>query len=150
MNELFKKGEVQKTYWAIVKNRPDPDHGTLKDYLIKDERKNKSRVCEQKVKGSKLAELNYRLIASSDNYHLLEVRPKTGRHHQIRVQLSHIGSAIKGDLKYGFARSNTNASISLHAKNATFIHPVKMEKISIEAPVPNDALWLAFYKLARS
>lgn len=148
MNELFKKKEVQKTYWAVTEKPPQPKEGTLIDWLEKNKDKNKSfPVSEGK---GKRAELQYKLIGESDNYYLVEVHPKTGRHHQIRVQLSNIGAIIKGDLKYGAKRSNKDASIHLHARKVEFIHPVRKTPVVIEAEPPKDAVWDYFRSLRRS
>ena len=136
LNEMFKRGEVQKTYWAVVKNRPPQEEGTLSHWLLRNEKQNKSYAYDKEKPGSKHAILDYRLIAASDNYYLLEVNLKTGRHHQIRCQLSKMGCPIKGDLKYGFARSNTDGSICLHARRIAFVHPVSKENITVEAPLP--------------
>ena len=136
LNEMFKRGEVQKTYWAVVKNRPPQEEGTLSHWLLRNEKQNKSYAYDKEKPGSKHALLDYRLIAASDNYYLLEVNLKTGRHHQIRCQLSKMGCPIKGDLKYGFARSNTDGSICLHARRIAFVHPVSNENITVEAPLP--------------
>ncbi len=144
LNEMFKNGEVKKTYWAIVKNVPEPTEGTLTHYLVRNEKLNKSRAYDREVPGSKRAVLHYRLIGHSQNYFLLEVALMTGRHHQIRCQLSKIGCPIKGDLKYGFPRSNPDGGISLHARSISFIHPVSKEPIAVEAPVPADSLWNSF------
>jgi len=145
MNEMFRnKDSIKKTYWAIVKKCPLPIKGQLKNYLFKDEKKNKSFICSADKKGAKEAILNYTVLANSDNFHLLEIELLTGRHHQIRAQLANIGSPIKGDLKYGFSRSNTDAGISLHARKVGFIHPVTKEKVNIEAPLPPDKLWSFF------
>ena len=141
LNQMFQTKEIQKTYWAVVKNKPENVKGNLVHYLIKNEVKNMSRAYEKEQKGALRSELDYELILSLDNYHLLEINPHTGRHHQIRVQLSKIGSPIKGDIKYGFDRTNKDASIHLHARKIVFIHPVKKEPISIVAPPPNDAIW---------
>lgn len=141
LNQMFQTKEIQKTYWAVVKNKPENVKGNLVHYLIKNEVKNMSRAYEKEQKGALRSELDYELILSLDNYHLLEINPHTGRHHQIRVQLSKIGSPIKGDIKYGFDRTNKDASIHLHARKIEFIHPVKKEPISIVAPPPNDAIW---------
>lgn len=148
MNELFRKKEVEKIYWAIVKNLPPENEGRLENHLWKDEGKNKSFVSPKPTAKTKMAVLNYRLIASSDHYHLLEIRLETGRHHQIRAQLAAMGCPIKGDLKYGFERSNPDAGISLHARFLRFEHPVKKESVHISAPVPADALWGHFLRLA--
>ena len=136
LNEMFKRGDVQKTYWAVVKNRPPQEEGTLSHWLLRNEKQNKSYAYDKEKPGSKHALLDYRLIAASDNYYLLEVNLKTGRHHQIRCQLSKMGCPIKGDLKYGFARSNTDGSICLHARRIAFVHPVSKENIIVEAPLP--------------
>lgn len=136
LNEMFKRGEVQKTYWAVVKNRPPQEEGTLSHWLLRNEKQNKSYAYDKEKPGSKHAILDYRLIAASDNYFLLEVDLKTGRHHQIRCQLAKMGCPIKGDLKYGFARSNTDGSICLHARRIAFVHPVSKENITVEAPLP--------------
>jgi 23S rRNA pseudouridine1911/1915/1917 synthase len=136
LNEMFKCGDVQKTYWAVVKNRPPQEEGTLSHWLLRNEKQNKSYAYDKEKPGSKHALLDYRLIAASDNYYLLEVNLKTGRHHQIRCQLSKMGCPIKGDLKYGFARSNPDGSICLHARRIAFVHPVSKENITIEAPLP--------------
>ena len=145
LNDMFRNQEVGKTYWAIVQNRPEEPEGRLEHYLIRNEKQNKSYAYETEKPKSKKATLTYKLKASSDRYHLLEVRLETGRHHQIRCQLAAIGCSIKGDLKYGAPRSNPNGGISLHARTVEFIHPVSQEKIYIEAPVPDeDNLWKSF------
>lgn len=143
MNELFRKDEIKKTYWAIVQNPPKQNIGSLKHYLWKNEKQNKSYAYANngEKKDAKLAILNYKLVATSDNYSLLEVDLETGRHHQIRCQLSTIGCTIKGDLKYGAKRSNPDGSISLHARSISFIHPISKEQIQISAPTPDDKLW---------
>ena len=143
LNEQFRSKEIKKTYWAIVKNLPKVESATLEDYIRRDAKKNKSFVCQKDAKDAKLARLSYTLIASSENYHLLEIDLHTGRHHQIRCQLSHMGCPIKGDLKYGAERSNKDGGISLHARSVEFIHPVTKESIKITAPVPEDNLWKA-------
>jgi 23S rRNA pseudouridine1911/1915/1917 synthase len=147
MNELFREKKIKKTYWAVVKNKPPEDSGTLIHYLKKDEAKNKSKAYDHEVPGSLRAWLDYKVIAKSDNYYLLEINPQTGRHHQIRVQLAAIGCPIKGDLKYGFARSNPDGSIHLHARRIDFIHPVRKEEVSLIAPVPDDTVWKYFEKM---
>jgi 23S rRNA pseudouridine1911/1915/1917 synthase len=144
MNELFREKKIKKTYWAVVKNHPPEESGTLIHYLKKDEAKNKSKSYDHEVPGSLRSWLDYRVIGKSDNYYLLEVAPETGRHHQIRVQLAAIGCPIKGDLKYGFPRSNSDASIHLHARKIDFIHPVRKEAVSLIAPVPNEVVWQHF------
>lgn len=144
LNEMFKNGEVKKTYWAIVKNAPKEPEGELVHYLVRNERQNKSYASDGEVPNSKKAILNYRLIGRSQNYFLLEVDLKTGRHHQIRCQLAKIGCPIKGDLKYGFPRSNPDGSICLHARHVSFIHPVSKKLIELDAPVPEGNLWNGF------
>jgi 23S rRNA pseudouridine1911/1915/1917 synthase len=146
LNQMFQTKEIQKTYWAVVKNKPKNISGTLVHYLRKNEQKNMSKAFEKETPGALRSELEYELICSSDNYQLLEVKPHTGRHHQIRVQLSSMGCPIKGDLKYGFDRSNKDKSIHLHARKVEFIHPVKKEAIVIIAPPPNEILWNEFMK----
>lgn len=143
LNKMFQDKEIQKTYWAIVKNPPKNKEGKLVHYLKKNEAKNKSFAQETMFQGAKVAELTYKVIFDFDNYFLLEILPKTGRHHQIRVQLSEMGCPIKGDLKYGFNRSNKDASISLHARKISFLHPVRKEQMEVVAPVPSDdPLWV--------
>lgn len=145
LNEMFKNQHVKKTYWAIVKDKPTQNEGRLEHYLVRNEKQNKSAVHDKMVPNAKFAALSYKLIAQSDSYCLLEVMLETGRHHQIRCQLSKMGCPIKGDLKYGFSRSNPNGGISLHARHVEFIHPVSKQLIQITAPVPeDDKLWLAF------
>ena len=144
LNEMFKNSEVKKTYWAIVKECPRELEGELVHYLVRNEKQNKSYAYDKEVPDSKKAILHYRLIARSQNYNLLEVDLKTGRHHQIRCQLAKMGCSIKGDLKYGFARSNPDGSICLHARRISFIHPVSKEQIDLEAPVPPGSLWNGF------
>ena len=139
--EMFKNSEVKKTYWAIVKQTPAETEGELVNYLVRNEKQNKSYAYDTEKPGSKKAILHYRLIARSDNYSLLEVDLKTGRHHQIRCQLAKMGCPIKGDLKYGFPRSNPDGSICLHARRVRFVHPVSKELIDVVAPVPSDNLW---------
>ncbi|MDD2961601.1 MAG: RluA family pseudouridine synthase [Muribaculaceae bacterium] len=143
MNEMFRNGEVHKTYWAITKEMPAKTEDTLTHYITTVEKTNKSYASTIEKKGSQKAILKYKLIGSSDNYHLLEINLITGRKHQIRVQLSAIGCPIKGDLKYGAKRSNPDGSISLLARHIDFIHPVSKEKIDITAPIPDDNLWKA-------
>ena len=147
LNEMFQKHEVKKTYWAIVKTPPKEPEGTLTHYLIRNEKQNKSYAYDTDKEGAKKAVLSYTTITRSDNYTLLEINLETGRHHQIRCQLAKIGSPVKGDLKYGFPRSNPDGGISLHARQVDFIHPVCKEQIVITAPVPEDSLWTAFERL---
>lgn len=146
LNAMFQTKEIQKTYWAVVRNKPQNVSGNLVHYLKKNEAKNMSKGYEKETAGALRSELDYELICSSDNYYLLEVKPHTGRHHQIRVQLAAIGCPIKGDLKYGFDRSNKDASIHLHARKIEFIHPVKQVPVVIVAPPPNEVLWNEFEK----
>ena len=146
LNAMFQTKDIQKTYWAVVKNKPAATSGKLVHYLKKNEAKNMSKAFAKETPGALRSELDYELIGNSDNYFLLEIKPLTGRHHQIRVQLSAMGCPIKGDLKYGFDRSNKDASIHLHARKIEFIHPVKQEKIVIIAPAPKERLWLEFEK----
>jgi len=147
LNEMFKNGEVKKTYWAVVKKCPDKLKAELAHYLVRNEKQNKSYAYDKEVKGAKKAILEYAVIAHSDNYHLLEINLKTGRHHQIRCQLAKIGVPIKGDLKYGFNRSNADGSICLHARRISFIHPVSKEEIHLEAPIPDKDIWKAFMEV---
>ncbi len=141
MNEQFREKQVQKTYWAVVDNAPPNTSGTLENYLQKDQKKNKSYVTKGAY--SKHAILDFKLIKKLDNFYHLEIKPKTGRHHQIRVQLANIGCIVKGDLKYGAKRSNKDASIHLLAQKLEFLHPVKKEPIIIVAPAPEDSIWKA-------
>lgn len=143
LNKLFSEKKATKTYWAIVKNPPEKPEGTLLNWLKKNPKTNKSTAYPKEVADSKKAILHYQLLKKLDNYYLLEIALETGRHHQIRVQLSTIGSPIKGDLKYGFDRSNKDASISLHARRLEFIHPVSKEHIDVIAPLPDDPIWQA-------
>lgn len=143
INNMLKNHEIKKTYWAIVKNPPKNNEGTLVNYLVRNEKQNKSYAYNTEKTNSKRAELNYKVIGKSDNYTLLEVNLITGRHHQIRCQLAAMGCPIKGDLKYGFDRSNRDGSISLHARSVEFTHPVSKELIHVEAPTPEDTLWKA-------
>jgi 23S rRNA pseudouridine1911/1915/1917 synthase len=147
LSELFRTRDVRKTYWAIVSERPPAEEGTLSNYLKKNEPQNKSYVYNTEVKGSKLAELSYRVLARSERYYLVEVDLQTGRHHQIRAQLAAAGCPIKGDLKYGSKRSNEGGGISLHSRRVSFVHPVKKEEISVEAPLPDDRVWKLFADL---
>ncbi len=144
LNEMFKNSEVKKTYWAVVKTPPKEMEGELINYLVRNERQNKSYAHDQEVPNSKRAVLYYRLIGKSENYYLLEIDLKTGRHHQIRCQLAKMGCPIKGDLKYGFPRSNPDGSICLHARYVRFVHPVSKEQIEVAAPVPEGNLWQGF------
>ena len=144
LNEQFRNGTPKKIYWAIVEQMPKEKSGRLEHFLKKNEKQNKSYAHTDEVNGSKKAILEYKWVASSDKYHLLEVQLETGRHHQIRCQLGQIDCIIKGDLKYGAKRSNKDGSICLHARSLSFEHPTSKEWISVEAPVPNDPLWKFF------
>jgi len=144
LNNMFQEKLIRKTYWALVKDLPPDETGTLIHYIIRNTKINRSYAHLKSCTGSKKAVLHYRHIASSDRYHLLELELETGRHHQIRSQLAAIGCPIRGDLKYGYPRSNSNGGISLHARRIQFIHPVKSEEIDLTAPVPDDSLWKVF------
>ncbi len=141
MNELFSNRETHKTYWAIVKNKPINSKDTLVHFLKRNEKNNTSKAHHKEVPESKLASLDYKIIATLQNYFALEINLHTGRHHQIRAQLSAIGSPIKGDLKYGFERSNPDGGIHLHARKLVFMHPVTKENIIIIAATPKDVIW---------
>ena len=141
LNDMFRNGEVHKTYWAIVQQRPDHEEGTLENWLVRNEKQNKSYAYQREVPNSKKAILKYRMIGQSERYYLLEVNLLTGRHHQIRCQLAAMGCPIKGDLKYGAKRSNPDGSISLLAHRVEFIHPVSKQHIVVESPIPEDNLW---------
>ena len=147
LNEQFRDKGIKKKYWVIVKNRPPQESATLVDFIRRDPKTNKSYVCKKDAQDAKEASLTYKLLASSDNYHLLEVDLHTGRHHQIRCQLANIGCVIKGDLKYGSARSNRDGGISLHARSVEFAHPITKEIVSVVATVPDDILWRDFEKM---
>lgn len=141
LNELFKNRETQKTYWAVVKNQPPKENDTLIHFLTRNPKNNTSKAHLKEVKESKKAILDYKIIQKLNSYFALEIDLHTGRHHQIRCQLSAIGCPIKGDLKYGFDRSNPDGGIHLHARKLVFIHPVTKEKVQIIAPVPDDIIW---------
>jgi 23S rRNA pseudouridine1911/1915/1917 synthase len=143
INEMFQKREIQKTYWAVVENNPEEKEGHLTHWLLKDEKKKLSKAHNHEVKYALKSELTYKWIANSDRYFLLEILPHTGRHHQIRAQLSKIGCSIKGDVKYGAKRTNPDGRIHLHARQLAFKHPVKLEEITITAPLPNEVIWQA-------
>lgn len=143
LNDMFRTSDVHKTYWAITKNCPAKPEGTLVNWLTRNEKQNKSYAYDSERPGAKRAELQYRVIGHNDRYSLIEVKLLTGRHHQIRCQLAHIGCPIKGDLKYGAERSNPDGSISLLSRRVQFIHPVSKEAIDITAPLP-DRLWETF------
>jgi Pseudouridylate synthases, 23S RNA-specific len=144
INQMFQDKEIKKTYWAIVKDKPPEDSGTLIHYLVRNTEKNKSFVYEREAKNSKQAILSYKIIDKSDKYYLLEVNLETGRHHQIRCQLAKIGCPIRGDLKYGYPRSNEDGGISLLSRSIEFIHPVTQLKVKILADPPDDTLWNFF------
>ncbi len=144
LNDMFRNGEVEKTYWAISRNRPEKEEDRLVHYITTTERNNKSYASLTEKRGSKKAVLSYRLLGNSDRYNLIEVKLETGRKHQIRVQLSAIGCPIKGDLKYGDKRSNPDGSISLMARRIRFVHPVSGKEIDVTASVPYDSLWKFF------
>jgi 23S rRNA pseudouridine1911/1915/1917 synthase len=141
LNKMLREKTIDKTYWAVVKNKPAKAADTLTHYLKKNPKNNKATVFHQDGKDRKKATLHYKTVKNLDNYYLLEIDLETGRHHQIRAQLGHIHCPIKGDLKYGFNRSNKNAGIHLHARRIEFTHPVSKEWISIEAPTPKDPVW---------
>ena len=143
LNDLFRTGDIHKTYWAIVKNTQTQPEGTLENWIVRNEKQNKSYAHDHEVPGAKRALLSYRIIGKTDRYTLLEIHLMTGRHHQIRCQLAHMGCPIRGDLKYGAPRSNPDGGISLMAKQIDFVHPVTKEQITIKAPTPSDALWQA-------
>lgn len=146
LNEQFREKDTQKIYWAVVEKAPQSNAGHLENFLLKNEKQNKAYVHQKEVSGSKKAILDYRVVSHSDKYTLVEVTLHTGRHHQIRAQMAHIGCIIKGDLKYGAKRSNADGSIHLHARYLSFIHPTTKETIQITAPVPEDSLWKWFEK----
>ena len=150
LNQIFSQREVKKVYWAVVDKAPSNPEGHLVNYLRKNERQNKGYVVDESTKDAKRAELKYKLVAESDRYFLLEVELLTGRHHQVRAQLAKIDCRIKGDLKYGAARSNPNGSIHLHARRVEFIHPVTKEKLVIIARPPKDPIWDHFNKIMAS
>lgn len=141
LNAMFKDGDIHKTYWAITKNAPTIPEATLTHWLTRNEKQNKSYAYDREVPNSKKAKLAYRVIGHTDHYNLLEVHLMTGRHHQIRCQLAHMGCPIKGDLKYGAKRSNPDGSISLLSHSVEFVHPVSHELIRLDSPLPDDPLW---------
>lgn len=141
LNKMLRDKEIQKTYWAVVKNHPEKEVTTLIHFLKKNPTNNKSAVYNKEIEGSKKAVLHYKVSQKFDNYSLLEINLETGRHHQIRSQLAAIGFPIKGDVKYGFPRTNKDASIHLHARKIEFVHPVSKELISIAAPTPDEVIW---------
>jgi 23S rRNA pseudouridine1911/1915/1917 synthase len=148
MNEAFRnEGEMNKTYWAVVDTMPSAQTSTLEHWLVRNEKQNKSFAYISEQKEAKKASLTYRYLASSDRFHLLEIKLHTGRHHQIRAQLAAIGLHIKGDLKYGFNRSNQDGGIHLHARSISFTHPVTLEKLEITAQTPHDPVWNYFERI---
>jgi len=144
MNNLFKRREIQKTYYAVVRKRPEPTEGRLVHWLLKNPQKNVTKAYDQEVPGSQRSELSYKLVGELDGYYLIEVNPITGRPHQIRVQLSTLGCPIVGDNKYGYPRGSLKNSISLHARRLKFIHPIKLEPVEIVAELPKDGFWEKF------
>ena len=150
LNKMFQNKDVYKIYWAVVAQKPPKEKDTIIHFLKKNQKQNKSYAYDEQIKDSKEASLTYKLIAGSDKYYLLEIELHTGRHHQIRAQLAKIGCLIKGDLKYGSARSNKDASIHLHARKISFTHPVSKEKIKIEANPPKDNLWDYFVEKVKN
>lgn len=147
MNKLFRDGDIYKTYWAVVKKKPENDKDKLVHWLRKDEQKNVTTAFDDEVEGSKRAELYYQVLGKLNEHYLVEVQPKTGRPHQIRVQLARIGCPIRGDLKYGFAKPNADGNINLHAKNLKFTHPVKKEPMFLRAGLPEQEFWEQFLVL---
>lgn len=147
LNKMFKqKEQIRKIYWAVVDKMPKVQEATLEHYISRSRNINKSYAHDNETEGSKFASLSYKVLAKSDNYYLLEIELHTGRHHQIRAQLAKIGLHIKGDIKYGYPRSNPEGGIHLHARKMEFLHPVKKEMVTIIAPPPNDTLWNYFLK----
>lgn len=150
MNEIFRKREVQKSYWAVVRRKPSESKGKLVHWLVKDEKRNLTTAHAHEVPGSQRAELTYRWLGEVNKFHLLEVTPVTGRPHQIRVQLAALGSPIRGDVKYGYDRANSDQNINLHARRLFFTHPVKKEPVLCRAGVPNDPFWEEFLELDKA
>lgn len=145
LNEMIRTGQIHKRYWAITESTPNPEAGSLKHYIVRDGRTNRSRAYDKPKSDGKLAQLNYQVLACSTRYTLVEVELLTGRHHQIRAQLSKVGCPIKGDLKYGAKRSNPDGGISLHSRSVEFVHPVRKEPLKVVAPTPaKDNLWQYF------
>ncbi len=147
LNEQFREKDTTKTYWAIVEKTPKVPAARLEDYLLKNEKQNKSYVTDAQKKGAKKAILSYKTLVKGDNFTLLEIALETGRHHQIRCQLANIGCIIKGDVKYGAKRSNSDGSIHLHARSLSFNHPTTKERIEITAPLPKESVWSQFYQM---
>ncbi len=144
LNRMLQEGAVEKIYWAVVDKLPPDESGTLEHYITRNRKQNKSYASVDKKKDGKPAKLTYRTIGATQRYYLLEIQIHTGRHHQIRAQLAAVGCRIKGDLKYGFPRSNKGGGIYLHARKVVFTHPVKNTVVSVTAPVPRDPLWNVF------
>ena len=148
LNEMIRNGQIRKTYWAITESTPNPEQGSLTHYIVRDGRTNRSRAYNKPKADGKKAMLNYQVLGCSNRYTLVEVELLTGRHHQIRAQLSKIGCPIKGDLKYGAKRSNPDGGISLHSRRVELLHPVRKELLQIEAPTPaKDNLWAFFEEM---
>jgi 23S rRNA pseudouridine1911/1915/1917 synthase len=147
MGEIIQQRQFNKTYWAVVKNKPEHEEALLKHYLVKNEFENKSFAYNENNKRAKEAILHYKLIAAIGNYFMLEVKPETGRHHQIRVQLAKIGCPVKGDIKYGYERTNKDGSIHLHARLLEFMHPIKKDAVQISADPPGDVIWNTFMQV---
>lgn len=147
MNELFRKRDIQKTYWAITRRKPEKKTGKLTNWLVKDHERNVVTAYDYQVENAQKAELNYRYLGTINRYHLIEVEPITGRPHQIRVQLASIGCPIRGDVKYGFDKPNPDGSINLHSRRVYFVHPVKKEPVLCKAAVPENAFWEEFLSL---
>lgn len=147
MNKLFKKRDVQKTYWAVVKRKPRKESGTLTHYLVKDTEKNVVTAYDEPVEGAQKATLHYKTLGEKNEHYLIEVYPVTGRPHQIRVQLASMGCPIRGDLKYGFRNPNKDGNINLHSKKLSFIHPVQKDRLTVVAPLPSDEFWEQFIPL---
>lgn len=147
MNEIFRRRDVQKTYWAVVGKKPEKKSAKLTHWLVKNEEKNTVKAFDTEVPGSQKAELTYRYLGEINHYHLLEVNPVTGRPHQIRVQLASMGCPIRGDVKYGYPRLNPEGNINLHARRLYFVHPVKKEPILVKAPLPENPFWEEFLEL---
>jgi 23S rRNA pseudouridine1911/1915/1917 synthase len=150
MNKLFREKETQKTYWALVTSRPKQSEGILVHWLLKDEKKNRTTAFNHETTGALRSELSYRLVAQEGGLFLLEVKPVTGRPHQIRVQLATMGCVIKGDIKYGDRSPNDDGSICLHSRELEFVHPVKKERTIIKAPLPSNSVWINFLKFDHS
>lgn len=150
MNALFREKETRKTYWAIVKNKPTSEQGTLIHWILKDEKRNKSTAFTRETIGALKSELSYQVLAQEEGSYLLLVNPLTGRPHQIRVQLASINCPIQGDVKYGYPEPNFDGSICLHARQLSFLHPIKKEPITFEAPLPDNGFWKNFLKFNSS